>query len=121
MVKTFVVGNGQEVRSVEVGTFFGETEEGVKFKLEEVYVVPKFAYNIISLNKFLQRGCHLRSEQGRLLLGHKMMNKELAFRRGKELGLGSSLFFLKHVMEKPEELHIIEEMGEEQATTDTKQ
>ena len=53
-IKVFIVGDGAEVTASEVGTYTRRTAQGVKYKLEDVYVVPQFAHNIISIAQFMR-------------------------------------------------------------------
>ena len=94
-IKVFIIGDGTKVVASKVGTYTGKTAQGVKYKLEDVYVVPQFAHNIVSIAQFLRRGCLLQSKAGNLILTHPNVRIDMVFKPGHQLGVNSSLFFME--------------------------
>ena len=91
--RTLLVGNGKTVTSHWKGTYHGTAMDGVDYVLAEVYYVPNFSHNIISINQFLKNGCTLQGQMTTLSLVNRSQH-HLTFHKLHTDNGWSKLFYL---------------------------
>ena len=69
--KTVKVGSGEELSAKEVGTVTLKNEKGAVLKLKQVYWVPSFVKNVISLTKLTDEGVKVTMEKSTLTLQNR--------------------------------------------------